>query len=1251
MTILLGEANFWTFEDVVNIKDTDLGAFRYHDKRTDNLYAEGKRSYGKKRGMVCVPQNKKSNKLKDSIRYLEEQLKDHTVVYCQWCDNCVVQLVLSSGLLIRIQINPSTGDIQKMIFDKYLVGKVSDHMSDVIITKSHLLCTYNDNQVTLVHFTKPKRHDFDKMSRLDPKLLLFDLTGPNGRRLDKKIQFNKTGELILVWWKSTMNEVFPWSPAVKEHDRANVHLYRLIGTKVELLCFLRTEFDPLRVTFSTYHENIIHSVEQKVSRKGEVTIEWRVYEVSQQGKLQRLAVTSVPLPTHTSCIKFSPNHDMLLLCCIDGSVTLHDQARGTNNSIKATFIPTLASWHSDGVVFTVSNERGQFQHFDISLSCLRSQILSEDATPANILDLSSYFRSQPPLLRMEWSKATNSLPGPESYGYGDALFLLLFERGPLGIIKFIEGNSLSGDVLVRRHLNLSQVERATSLLLAMNWDTHPQACMHSLNHILNYLFKLPLTPEREDLIQNALGSFHIPIRPISQTVQDEYGEEVRDLTRRFFHHLLRHRLFEKAFRLAIDLNDHDLFMDIHFYALITNDTEMATAAKDKAEHILVRSNSSSSTHSTCSRPSCSLCSSSESHAESESYSEESESEGSFMREKVSLNVPSKRSHVKNINSHIPPLPVLHPHLFSKSSLMSTSFNEIESPISSLKNDNNLMSTAFNVPSANVSPEGFNNLSVNAICGSDSIPTGFSNSNSLSASVINPTKHSRSFNDVIGDLMSTSFSNLADSASPVLHHSTNITSEKSFDSKTNTVSSPILNNVSNNLKMSTLLQNTENLTTTMFNNPTYDSATFDTPNKSSSFSNIDHSSVSTSFSTPNSSSMSKSYSDLYNGSNLSNKYDISAVPALHGVKSSAFSTPASSSLASMLFNNSVAPNKPSTPSFYNPNGSLMSTSFSNFDNELMSDFGDSAKEMLAVSSNNPTNNSTVHSQSLLKSVKKHSAIEVPPPPSIRNSYNYVHNLPNKSYQLSQSALGLADIDEPVQRFQSRTSNSSAKVSQKQNSISSILQSHHKHSNKFQSTRTYRVNYDLDFVPFYGSCDNLSSQHSGANHIKTDSNTSMNHLSSNSRPQTKLNDGKHLKQSFLQNLSIKKEQKMSSNVPPLPIINSPFSNPKSNTQIPIAVETSTSNEKPKVKFSDTVTHILVPGSGQPYRPVQKRSVTQLHPMDPKRELAESLPLCLGNEDYLKDFQPLSMDSETEATKEPHQKPPDEAAKIKIVHFGLL
>lgn len=60
--------------------------------------------------------------------------------------------------------------------------------------------------------------------------------------------------------------------------------------------------------------------------------------MSQQDKLQRIAVISIPLPTHTSCIKFSPNQELLLLCCIDGSVMLYDETKATIVNIKAAFV-------------------------------------------------------------------------------------------------------------------------------------------------------------------------------------------------------------------------------------------------------------------------------------------------------------------------------------------------------------------------------------------------------------------------------------------------------------------------------------------------------------------------------------------------------------------------------------------------------------------------------------------------------------------------------------------------------------------------------------------------------------------------------------------------------------------------------------------------------------------------------------------------------------------------------------------------
>lgn len=45
--------------------------FRYYDKRIDGIYDEGKRSYCQKRDIIYNPQNKKGNKLKDGLKYLE----------------------------------------------------------------------------------------------------------------------------------------------------------------------------------------------------------------------------------------------------------------------------------------------------------------------------------------------------------------------------------------------------------------------------------------------------------------------------------------------------------------------------------------------------------------------------------------------------------------------------------------------------------------------------------------------------------------------------------------------------------------------------------------------------------------------------------------------------------------------------------------------------------------------------------------------------------------------------------------------------------------------------------------------------------------------------------------------------------------------------------------------------------------------------------------------------------------------------
>ncbi len=69
----------------------------------------------------------------------------------------------------------------------------------------------------------------------------------------------------------------------------------------------------------------------------------------------------------------------------------------------------------------------------------------------------------------------------------------------------------------------------------------------------------------------------------------------------------------------------------------------------------------------------------------------------------------------------------------------------------------------------------------------------------------------------------------------------------------------------------------------------------------------------------------------------------------------------------------------------------------------------------------------------------------------------------------------------------------------------------------------------------------------------------------------------------------------------------------------------SEKNKVKFSDTVTVAVVPEISRKDKMQNDRMKRPngFHKLmtDPQRELADSLPLCHPNDEYLKDFMPMS------------------------------
>lgn len=263
--------------------------------------------------------------------------------------------------------------------------------------------------------------------------------------------------------------------------------------------------------------------------------------------------------------------------------------------VRAGFIPTHLSWHCDSAVVLVGNERGQLQFFDMSLNCIKSQLASEDITPSNLIDLSAYFAQQPILQQAMFNKKPELHLNAEKYAQTDCFVFLAFEGGVVACVRIIGGCGLRGDihtsgftvdVLVHNYLAGNQVERAINLLLCLNWDVYGAMCLISLHKIVNYILRRPLTKEREVQLEKALGSFHAPVKPLLEDTEVEFGEQVKDIMRKFFQHLVRYRAFDKAFALGIDINDDDLFVDLYNAARLEGNEEMAKHALRKAEGII-----------------------------------------------------------------------------------------------------------------------------------------------------------------------------------------------------------------------------------------------------------------------------------------------------------------------------------------------------------------------------------------------------------------------------------------------------------------------------------------------------------------------------------------------------------------------------------------------------------------------------------------------------------------------------------------
>nr|XP_047904333.1 WD repeat-containing and planar cell polarity effector protein fritz homolog isoform X2 [Anser cygnoides] len=597
MTFFLTEMHLWSLKTTLHIRDEDIGIHQYYDKKQPasqmkHGYLEDKQKLAESRDYPWILKNKRPEKLRDTLKEVEDLIQNSQCVLSKWKNKRICQLLFHSGILVSLSL--SGPQLEKVVIDRTLVGKlISDTISDAVLADNFIILSFEDhNQLCFIQFTRKMgspdvNRRLEKLSCLDFKISYIDIPGPEGRRMKRHLAINCMQDMVICWWSAASDGAWPWSPISSERDRANLLLLGCTHGKLEVQSYVRTEWDPLDASFSTKEPYRVHIVEHSISADKEPMADSCVYDCA-RNKIQCVAVTRIPLPSKAiSCCR-NVTEDKLVLGCKDSSVILYDAYSQVTLLAQAKLLPSLMTYHPSGAIFVVGSSQGELQLFDTALSPVKIQLLAEEFSPEATLQFSKHFDASSSLVQIHWAAAQGASPCSDDTDIHD-LLLVRFDKGPLGVLRFKLGVITRGQLglveIIHQYIQYDEIHEAINVLNTMNWNTMGRQCYICLSAIVNHLLKQKLTPDREAQLEASLGTFYAPTRPLLDTTVLEYRDPISRYARRFFHHLLRYQRFEKAFLLAVDIGARDLFMDIHYLALDKGELALAEVAKKKANDI------------------------------------------------------------------------------------------------------------------------------------------------------------------------------------------------------------------------------------------------------------------------------------------------------------------------------------------------------------------------------------------------------------------------------------------------------------------------------------------------------------------------------------------------------------------------------------------------------------------------------------------------------------------------------------------
>ncbi|KPP67455.1 hypothetical protein Z043_113946, partial [Scleropages formosus] len=222
MAFCLAELHLWSCRSSLKVADTDIGTYQFYDKgepggpEEHHFYRE-KQQFAEARGYTWTPGNQRPEKLRDSLKELENQVcLVHLSRHVQGSPELGPRFekLSPSELKVRQPIPSTRCSADRGCVSVTLVGTTTTDCSAGPSGPLFARGARNNLEGFLRSLTCPHL----------AQVCCVDLPGLPGRRLDRRVHLNSVQDMALCWWAAVDNEAWPWSPVSSQEDRTNLVL-------------------------------------------------------------------------------------------------------------------------------------------------------------------------------------------------------------------------------------------------------------------------------------------------------------------------------------------------------------------------------------------------------------------------------------------------------------------------------------------------------------------------------------------------------------------------------------------------------------------------------------------------------------------------------------------------------------------------------------------------------------------------------------------------------------------------------------------------------------------------------------------------------------------------------------------------------------------------------------------------------------------------------------------------------------------